>query len=1001
MATSVYIGKDKSDPLFLFEDNDLMSVSVDTSVSLVLDEMASDTAEITVLYDDANKELQNLLWGTPVYIDEGAVPIGKFLLKRVSRVGEKTYKLECTSLVGLLDYGTYYGGMFSGELFQDVVENIITTNGMTHLLGASPVVRRALTDEENPSFAPTFHDAGVSIIPGGLGIYFRVTVTVNRSLLSEVDVPSLENATTCRDVIWGTACDSSLTASATTRQRCGLYMDITRASTSDPWPNYGEVFFAVGSYVESLGTPTAPTTYRVELMGNVVRVNGRTNNITTTPNVSTDWYQNFLGGLLITNDNLDTVSGSYPHDVVYSRYEILSSVEQCYFDGIVYKTKSGQLIPGSGADGSYTEETAIPNAIPTAYVSFQTEEEYQSEMLSTIQYADGIESLPVYGWIPVCSKREALHQLLFSQGVIMRKSENGDILFTVPTTRYYNEIPSSQIYNEGSEEYAEHTNSVVVTEHSFPYDENDSSESLYKAEDENAESAIIKFRSAPVYYNHQSLSYDQAHNDLASGIYRMCFYAGNCNAAIVGKVRKQVLAEEDEACIKGSSFSDEEKSIIRQVGDYPDGKDVYVSNATLVTSQNSEAVADRMESYYGNAYTIKNSIVLSGENNGGYYNFMSPFKDNVFGFLKKQTLSFSSNIKANCEFVVNYNPPTLIETYSNYVILTGSGTWQVPESVYESDNPRIKIVLIGGGQGGESGYAGANGESASVGASSSEPAEGGAPGMPGKGGLVYQITLNNPPTSFTYSTGQGGAGGAICTSHTTNNQGQLGGETTISDGVTTYSSEDGAVLRTGYLNLIANEVYALSDFKFYKWGYYSETQIPMQGGVFKITDGYGGDGGYFGTTTYPGETAQRILTLPAKDATYYYGLGQDDYVVFGKKGGYGLSYPRSGSITKQAGMPGGGGIGEKDTTTANGGDGGDATSSKAGNGGKGGDATWIPPKATDFNPKYYGYGGHGGGGGGGGGSSGWLQSGTKGTGGAGGYGGVGGAGGDGCILIYY
>ena len=78
-------------------------------------------------------------------------------------------------------------------------------------------------------------------------------------------------------------------------------------------------------------------------------------------------------------------------------------------------------------------------------------------------------------------------------------------------------------------------------------------------------------------------------------------------------------------------------------------------------------------------------------------------------------------------------------------------------------------------------------------------------------------------------------------------------------------------------------------------------------------------------------------------------------------------------------------------------------------GGDGANATYVPPKATDYNPKYYGYGGMGGAGGGGGGNGGayedtWSSSEKlfiTYSGGVGGYGGRGGDGGDGCVLVYY
>ena len=191
----------------------------------------------------------------------------------------------------------------------------------------------------------------------------------------------------------------------------------------------------------------------------------------------------------------------------------------------------------------------------------------------------------------------------------------------------------------------------------------------------------------------------------------------------------------------------------------------------------------------------------------------------------------------------------------------------------------------------------------------------------------------------------------------------------------------------GHVNFLTGDKYAGS-FKLPGW---KELKNPESG----IMYGYGGNGGFFLDNT--------------RHAYYTHAFGFDSYLEFSydhtlnvnwwKFGGYGDPYPPNvgfdTEFQKGSGCGGGAGIGANGTRGAS------ATSSKAGDGGNGGNATWIPPKATDYNPLYYGYGGHGGGGGGAGGASGYLASGTHGTGGTGGFGGCGGVGGDGCILIYY
>lgn len=218
---------------------------------------------------------------------------------------------------------------------------------------------------------------------------------------------------------------------------------------------------------------------------------------------------------------------------------------------------------------------------------------------------------------------------------------------------------------------------------------------------------------------------------------------------------------------------------------------------------------------------------------------------------------------------------------------------------------------------------------------------------------------------YQYSCGAGGAGGDISTSTEANNPGVDGGNTTFSDGETTYRSENGERRETGITNFLTGKIYGRK----------------LNSYVSK-----GGDGGYY---EMDGNVPQYKLpggnTGTAFDWTATYG---------GHLGNY---YAPGGSLIATGGAGGGGAYGE------NGGDGTDATSGRAGSGGAGGNSVTTPQKLSDLYSDYYGCGGLGGCGGGGGGAAGPYvpNRSSAGTGGQGGYGGHGGEGSDGCVLIFY
>ena len=204
----------------------------------------------------------------------------------------------------------------------------------------------------------------------------------------------------------------------------------------------------------------------------------------------------------------------------------------------------------------------------------------------------------------------------------------------------------------------------------------------------------------------------------------------------------------------------------------------------------------------------------------------------------------------------------------------------------------------------------------------------------------------------------------------------------MSAGAQSYSSQDGSPNETGIANSFTGEIYA--------------SRMVRSWGQSETASSAGGDGGYHieengRVRYYPGGICSRIIMNTIQGLYGYWQAGAE-----------GERYMKNNAIYASGGCGGGGGYGEAGYN-------GSAASYSnhkyhSGDGGKGGDALETPPKATDYNPAYYGYGGLGGGGGGGGGAGGWVWSGASyvvGSGGAGGYGGRGGDGGDGCVLIYY
>lgn len=996
MSGIVYIGP-RDNPLFTFYDDQLMDIVMDTTVNVVGEELCADTMEIEVNFNDENGTLRSIGWATPVYYYSGSELVGKFYSTKVTRIGRERYKIYTTSSVGILGYEQFYGGIYSGDTVQSLVEKIIKTNGAQPYKGVyTKVTREQINGDSAAKLDPVglgqYTNQGQTLYDETQGGSFG-SATMSSKLHAKFTLygflgalrtdQEAQSATSIRVYMLG-CCARPGAASNITKYQYGLYMTVTRANTSSPWPSFGEVVFCYGTTEISLGTPSSNTTYEVDVdpVAGTAIINGTTYSILLDNSVADDlcalhcygggvfYFTYTSSGLAagISTAHGNCLSAKYEYYTVTAQdgtahFNAVTVVDQ--FSGNMYGLDKVFLIQRGMNDASVdADDLTSAGSIASEFPLFEGATNFQSEIINDIRYADGVADMLVYGWLPIGTKREALYQLLFSQNINLIKGASGGILITNLANFSDRTISADDIYNEGSEEQIENTNVIEVTEHSYIRDNQTEAITVFERQDASGGYYYAPFASAPIF------------GDIEVTGLEVVFH--NCNVAIV----------RGAGTITAKAYTHMENVQRRTIANYPDGRTVSVQNATLVTAINSANILDRMESYYGSAKKVVLDIVHTDERCGVKYDLVNAFGEPVDGFLTKATRRVSSIIRAACEFIVGYTSPELNDVFSHYVVLTGNGTWAVPESVFAKDEPRIRAVLIGGGNGGSGGFAGANGTVTAQGADM-QSAEGGAVGEAGSPGKVLDIIIENPAHSYSYDCGAGGTGGAISHSHNVNNPGTSGGATTISGGGNTYSSESGVVFPSGYLNFMTGDLYAK---KFVSVPWNEDDHLDPIIGWYDGSTGRGGDSSF---EAYSQSIAQR---KPAKSCfmvipeTKVFWRGNNGAITRGSSGGW----------IADGGSGGGAGYGQDGFPGTNA----SHTSNKAypGNGGNGGNATAIPPKATDYNPLFYGYGGHPGGGGGAGGSTGVIATGwpyATATPGTGGYGGQGGDGGDGCVLIYY
>lgn len=422
-----------------------------------------------------------------------------------------------------------------------------------------------------------------------------------------------------------------------------------------------------------------------------------------------------------------------------------------------------------------------------------------------------LKAVKIYGWLPIATRRENLHQLLFAFGVSAEKDEDGELYFTRLDNSAPVYIPDDRMFLGGGVDFGMPAARISVTEHTYAAYAEDEEKTLFEG-DASVESILTPGGAA---VSGTLVKFDEPMHDLAvtgsTILERGPNYAvlsGGVGVLLTGKVythTMRVIARTRPTA----------RSLVEQKDN-----EVSVSGCTLVSLTNSDAVADRMMAYYGYAQTVTNDLVVGEERPGDAVTFTNPFEEQVTGFVQSLEITMSNVLRAAGTLISGYVPP-FSPVYENRVVLTGSGAWPIP-----AGTGRVRYVLIGGAQGGYAGKRGGAGsvknisysysysfaggsERITISYSGYHPGpggKGGEGGLPGAGGKILIGTMDvSGLSSLAYQCGAGGAG-AVWSAENPDAPGAAGGDTVLSG----VSSANGVSSPKGYMDTITGEVYAAS-----------------------------------------------------------------------------------------------------------------------------------------------------------------------------------------------
>lgn len=596
----------------------------------------------------------------------------------------------------------------------------------------------------------------------------------------------------------------------------------------------------------------------------------------------------------------------------------------------------GRLIEQPHAGGIYTGQTA---------------EEVIADICGPVPFEikSALKKIKLYGWLPYASPskssaRDNLVQVLFAIGASVKTDLNGVLKIEGLWDGISGTVGRDKMYAGASTDYEGKVTQVIVTEHQYVQwtEEKQLFEGTAQAGD------IITFD-------------EPMHSLTAEGF---TIQASGANWARVSA---------GSGVLKGLTYLHNTRQVSVEVQQAATPNIKTIESATLVSLLNSSAVATRMAKYYKCRERVDTDALYGGETPGDRIATYHPFdKTGIFSCLESADITISNTLKAHEKLLVGYIPPQIENTeyFDHTEVITENMDWDPPEGVTV-----VNVVCIGGGFGGDSGYAGEACYTPSMSGYQIPPGiggDGGKGGSPGSGGRVTIGTINvahgqKVPARI----GAGGKGGAVSSNRF--NPGSEGGATTFG----TVSSSSGTVSATGYTDLITGKTYALPG-----------TKKGIDGGKGSGSVGEGQQGYEYGNDV----TDERGRVWKAGNITNGW---ENETVDVPNFSGYGAQAGKGCGGGAAAGANGkDGSKGSVSGTTVN------NTKAIGGKSGDGGDA--IKAESASTQGGFGGNGGHGGGGEGGTGLA--FAYKTKNCAvqhGRPGYGGAGGDGSRGIIILHY
>ena len=282
------------------------------------------------------------------------------------------------------------------------------------------------------------------------------------------------------------------------------------------------------------------------------------------------------------------------------------------------------LLDKTNFDGGIYNNVTVENLITQIFNSAGFTSEY-----FTIQ--DELKNILLAGYIPVCTHREALQQILFTIGAIANCARTDIIkIEEVIESETPNEIPSGNVFKGTKEiEQGEIITGVLLQAHNYS---------------QGIEQKKLFDESLPIG-THKIVFSNPTHNITCTG---GTIQSSNANSAIISVSSNtnvvvqgyEYVDSTQDIFIENSSLAGNEKSNV-----------LKIDSVYLINSSNAQAIGQRIIDYYNGKYTTKFKYVLDDEKTADNVILDEQYGNILNGFITELDIDLTGGCVAKAKVI--------------------------------------------------------------------------------------------------------------------------------------------------------------------------------------------------------------------------------------------------------------------------------------------------------------------------------------------------------------